>query len=155
MSDPVVVFWHCLSIPKSMKVADIWDNAVLQMKMWYPNFRYVIVTTQHIHDNVNSDLAPVSLNECRRWFPLVMLVPGEIWDIAMENGSSSILEGTQIYNGKIVNGNLEFQPRWSEYNADTYWAWLHEAVRNKEFRKYQYGEVDVQSWWQWATSWYR
>lgn len=145
MSDPVVVFWHCLSVPKSVKVADIWNNAVFQMKMWYPNFRYVVVTTQNVCDSFNLDLAPVTLNDCRRWFPLVMLVPGETWDIAMEDNVSSILQGTQIYNGKIVNDNIEYQPRWDDYNAATYADWLIEGVKDKEFRKYQYGENDIQS----------
>lgn len=154
MSPPVVVFWHCLSIPKSQKVAEIWNNAVLQMKMWHPDFRYVVVTSQNIHDNFISDLAPHSLNECRRWFPLTMLVPGDVWDIAMENDSSSILQGTQIFNGKVVNGNPEWQPRWGDYNADSYLLWLLEAVRAKDFRRVQYGEIDVQSWWDWTKSFF-
>jgi len=149
MSEPIVILYksnlchHCGSLSeiwdKPMK--DGSDNIVDSMKKIYPKIRFFVVTSKDNSGKFDENTAPKDLKRFGKWYPMILLVPGKIWDNAMSKlgpkSEAVITDGVQIMNGTLKNGIPELHQKYDTRKPSEFAKWLKDSLENEDFKKYQ------------------
>jgi len=118
----------------------------------YPDLRFVNIScdTQGLG---YSEQYPLAMSYYIRWFPMILLVPGPMWDHAMLYPESDIelIDGVQIFNGiwedkpfyamnsymglgpDIDHKILMYRPKYDIRKVDDFMQWFTESVNNPGF----------------------
>lgn len=146
-SDPVLLFYGTESCPHCVKLAQIWGEVATGphtvKKLVNKAFPNVRVQNIIIKSNMDESKYPAGLKQFVRWVPMIMLIPGRLWDQAMSNLNSvppvSLIEGTQVMNAIWKNGSLERVNEFDQTKADSIVAWVKRALADPNFIKVQSG----------------
>ena len=95
MSEPVVVLLRTTNCPLSSKVLTIWEQVVTAFKEIYPKIRIVNISSRTNINGYSSHLTLMKLASFRKlasfkclfdnaWCPMILLVPGSVWDLAKQ-----------------------------------------------------------------------
>ena len=117
------------------------------LKKVVPNVRIVVITSKTMNSkDFDFDSYPAALNEYRSWFPMVLYIPGEVWDRANEHlgpdNYVDISDGVRVMNAEHKDGRPVFnrthpdQKRGAlkhkythDYRKLEHWEqWLQECV---------------------------
>lgn len=152
MSDPVLVVYTSLTCPHCMKLKAIWDKDVLPaLKEAYPNLRFVTVTARNNNGVFNENIFPKKIIDYAHWFPMIFLVPGHVWDTAMQtmnsDNPSDVKEGVQIMNGLRAPGatKIQYVQKYNILKSSDFVKWIKEALENEEFKKVQQTKKPIPS----------
>ena len=123
---------HCVD------VSNIWDNPPSKdslsisgtLKKINPKIRFVTVTANDNRGHFNENLVPKDLIRYGVRFPQVILIPGKLWDEAMNNLGSNIklVEGVKVFNYKIVNDVLQYDGQYSLKIPSDYGKWYQSCI---------------------------
>lgn len=156
-TEPVVVFYKSLQCRHCTSVSDIWntpankneDSIVTALKKVHPNIRTFIVTATDNSGVFNENEFPKDLIRYSRWFPMILLIPGPIWNEAMSklgpNNNVQLLDGVQVMNAKWNNNTFDHSPQYDIHKSSEFARWLKEALNNENFKKVQNAIRQVQS----------
>ena len=130
---------HCEDLSK------IWDNGtdsvVNSLKKVYPKLRFFVLETNDNTGKFDENTAPKDVKRYGKWFPMVLLIPGRVWDVAMSKlgpkSDATIIDGVQIMNGYLKNGNVEMLHKYDTRKTAEFAKWLKDALENEEFKKIQ------------------
>lgn len=155
--EPVVVLWkhkydafdECYECYKCQQRLSIWDaiddveTATSAMKKIYPNIRIVVISVVHPFDEATVPIVPKGMIFYQCWYPMIILVPGKIWNNAMTNRGSDadvrLQDWVQILNGYWHDDfKCSFIYKYDTLKPSEYGRWLKDAMENEEFRKVQY-----------------
>ncbi len=152
-SEPVIVLYksngcrHCISLSK------IWDtpskdeeSVVGALKKVYPKLRFHALTARDNSGKFDEDTNPKDLIRYGKWFPMILLIPGRLWDSAMAKlgpeNNVQLLEGVQIMNGYWQNNELKYNVRYNIQKPSEFGKWLTEAMENADFKRVQNSPKD-------------
>ena len=139
-SEPVVVFYKSLQCKHCMTLNAIWESSVVPtIRREFPNIRFFVLTTKDNSGKFDERTAPESLAFFTRWFPTILLVPGNVWNSAMAHlGPKNpviVKEGVQIMNSKGTIDDYAYSQKYDIRNPEDFVNWLKEALSNPEFRR--------------------
>lgn len=87
------------------------------------------------------NILPKDIYRYTGWTPMIFLVPGKIWDQAMETlGPENrvvIKDGVQIFNGVWRSEKIEFEQKYDFQNPKEFVSWLKAALADKDFKRVQ------------------
>ena len=141
LHEPVVVVHNSMTSRYSNDLMKQWDQILSELKQVYPRLRTHIVTTKYCWDKFDPNIVPADLSRYQQWTPMLILIPGIIWDNAMANlapnNPVSISDGVQIWNGVWVKDQLRFESRYDYRSSKDYTKWLKLALDQEDFRRVQ------------------
>lgn len=152
-SEPIVVLYksngcrHCTSLSK------IWDSptkdedsVVGALKKIYPKLRFHTLTARDNSGKFDENTEPKDLLRYGKWFPMVLLIPGRLWDSAMEKlgpkNDVQLVEGVQIMNGHWENNELKYNVTYNIIKPSEFGRWITEAMKNDDFKRVQNSPKD-------------
>jgi hypothetical protein len=111
-----------------------------EIKKQYPNLRHYTVTAQNNTGKFDPNVAPADLINLSSWFPMLLLIPGPLWNKAMDNlgpkNPIKIREGVHILNGKFAKERV-VQDTSSHYNpskGSDMIEWIGKVLEEPEFQ---------------------
>jgi len=143
MSEPVLVFLlssNCMWCDYLLKNWDVTVNALVSV---YPNIRFplpieetkkykyppIILNHNQLHPSYPKDL----LNYHILWAPMILLIPGNVWDECMLNLNKK-LYNMEIMNSNMINNKIEYLQKWDIRKPENFSNWLLEALKIKNIK---------------------
>lgn len=148
-SEPVVVLYKSTACRHCSALSAIWDSppskdedsVVAALKKINPKIRIFIVTAKDNTGKFDENTAPKDLIRYGKWFPMILLVPGRLWDTAMSKlgpkNDTRLVEGVQIMNGNWDGDTLKYSQNYDIRKPSEFGRWLKEVSANDEFKKFQ------------------
>ena len=150
-TEPIVVLLKSKDCGHCKMLETIWgketdrENTTIlgAMKKVYPNLRIFVVSLEKSSGFFNENVIPSGLSRWTRWFPMILLVPGRVWDNSMAKlgpkNPATIIDGVQVFNGRSQpTGQIEYVQKYNPRKPEDFGRWLTEALDNDEFKKHQY-----------------
>jgi len=141
ISEPVVVLYKSSACTHCRNLTNIWDDVTSSLKSVYPKLRFYVLTA---HDNTgkfDENVAPKYLIKYGKWFPMIILVPGKVWDAAMGNlgpkNPIEIKEGVQIMNAAWDKDDLKYIQKYDIRKPAEFSKWLKDSLENEDFKRVQ------------------
>ena len=153
-SDPVIVLYKAETCGACKRLSSIWDSIVNAMKVAYPNIRFFVISSADRSGVFELNTAPKGLLKYRGWFPMVLLVPGPLWNEAMANlGPNNMVEltrGVQVFNGKSgreiigqITAPRDFVEKYDMSRPQEWVRWLTDAMQSEDFIQVQNGLASI------------
>lgn len=151
VSEPTLVLYKSSVCRHCTKLSEIWDkppakeedSCVSAMKKIYPKLRFYVLTAKDNTGKFDENTAPKDLIRFGKWFPMVLLIPGRMWDEAMSKlgpkNEVILTDGVQIMNGKLENGLPVYVQKHDIRKPAEFAEWLKEALNNEDFKRVQNG----------------
>lgn len=145
--EPTLVLYKSSMCKFCQHLTNIWDSVKIALTGVYPKLRFYEVTAKDNSGRFDENTVPKDLIRYGRWYPMILLVPGKIWDAAMANiglGSKNpveIRDGVQVMNSKLVGGTFEYDQKYDIRNPSEFARWLRESLNNPDFKRVQNAEV--------------
>lgn len=143
MSQPVLVVLMTKNCYFCENLLKIWDQVINIMLSIHPQLRFPTNTIDtikfkhpplYVHNNtINYNLFPKDLNNYILWYPVVMLIPGDSWDMANAHlgiNNHVKLQGVQIMNSKVIDGLIKPFNKYDIMKPDNFGLWLKEVLKN-------------------------
>lgn len=119
------------------------DSVSSALKKVYPKLRFYVVTAKDNTGKFDENTAPKDLIRYGKWFPMILLVPGRLWDEAMSKlgpkNDVKLIEGVQLMNGRLENGDPKYVQEYDIRKPAEFGRWLEKALNNEDFKKAQTG----------------
>jgi hypothetical protein len=165
-SKPVLVLFTSDNCHHCGVLDDIWyplplgefpkgESILCKLAEMYPGLRFGVISYKNNRDLEHPELYPLRIRDYGRWFPMILLIPGPLWDYAMLHRESDIelIDGVQIFNGaweddaslddalsvlpcirpNFDRKSLMYHPRCDGKKVDDYVQWFAESLNNPEF----------------------
>lgn len=140
-SEPVLVFYKSNQCRHCRDLTNIWEKVTSAMKTVYPKLRFFVLVAKDNSGNFDENTIPKDLIRYGKWFPMVLLVPGKIWDAAMANlgpkNPMEIKNGVQMINAVWDNGDIKYDQKYDIKKPEEFARWLKDALENEDFKKVQ------------------
>lgn len=157
-SEPVIVLYKSSACSHCLTLSGIWDTPPSKdedsitgaIKKAYPKIRFHVLTVKDNSGRFDENLAPKDLIRYAVWFPMILLIPGKTWDLAMSklgpNNDVKLLDGVQVMNGIWVDGELKAKsgPKYNTRKPSDFVQWIKDSLLNKDFDRIQNGEAPKQ-----------
>lgn len=102
MSKPVLVTINLTSSSHSNRFISIWGDTKKTILELHPNIRFFDIMVGNDR-KFNHNIVPSYLTNYTRWFPMILFVPGTLWNEAIRHlgidNPIEIKEDVQIMNG--------------------------------------------------------
>jgi len=155
-SDPVIVLYNSETCGPCKKLLSIWDSIVNAIKTLYPNMRFSVISSPNNSGLFEFDSAPKGLLKYRGWFPMVLLVPGPLWNEAMANlgpdNAVEITQGVKVFNCKnereIIGQNTDprdYVGKYDIFDPQEWLQWLNDAMESEDFIQAQNGLMSLET----------
>jgi len=151
--EPVLVLYKSDTCHFCTELTKMWDtppnkdedSIVTALKKVYPRLRFYILSVKDNTGIFDENSTPKDLIRYGKWYPMVLLIPGRLWDNAMSKlgpkNDVQLIDGVQIMNGKLENNNLVHMYQYNNKSPAQFAAWLKASLENEEFKKVQYGTL--------------
>ena len=147
-TDPVVVLYKSVGCVWCERLWKMWDSVVESMKK-EGNIRIFVATASDRSGRVDPTVIPSGIMAYGSWYPMILLVPGKIWNVAIANLGKNEIElkaGIQIMNTEKdasgnfkldENGKIQNFPRYNSMSPEGYSLWLRDALKTDDFKMVQ------------------
>ncbi|MEO6066739.1 MAG: hypothetical protein ABIQ41_02015 [Gemmatimonadales bacterium] len=154
--EPIVVLYKSQQCGHCNKLAAIWDtnpnkdedSVTTAMKKIYPKIRFFTITAKDNGGKFDENTAPKDFIRYGKWFPMIVLVPGKLWDEAMSKlgpkNDVKLVDGIQVMNAKVEDGSPKYVQEYDVRKPVEFGRWLEKAISNEDFKRVQYGGTVVQ-----------
>jgi hypothetical protein len=140
-SDPVLVMYRETRCSTCKSMEPIWETdlkpAILKE---YPQLRVVTIVSENWLGKFDESIYPKQLKEYARWFPMVLLIPGPVWDQAIQTMNSEtpsdLKIGVQIMNA-VRDPDIKHASRYNITQISDYLKWIKEALDQPDFKRAQ------------------
>jgi hypothetical protein len=130
---------HCID------VSNIWDNPPpnsvdglsisAALKKVNPKVRFVTVTATNNQGHFDNNLTPKDLIRYGVRFPQIILVPGKLWDEAMDNlgpnNDVKLLQGVKVINYNFINDRLQYEEKYNIKMPSDYEKWYKSCIEEE------------------------
>jgi hypothetical protein len=148
MPEPVVVLYKALNCKYCTALSQIWDSVKKSILTVYPKMRFFTVTAKGLDGKFDENSAPKDLKRWGAWFPMILLIPGGLWDDAMSKlgprNDVILMEGIQVMNGVWSDAQkkaVQTPGGYSIREAKDFARWVTDAMKNEKFIAAQNGIV--------------
>lgn len=97
--------------------------------------RFLTVLAADMHGEFDPNVAPLALRKYSTFFPMVLFIPGPLWDAAMrtpaDRMTAPLSEGVKVFNGTIVNGVPEYSNIYDFRNPNKFVEWVDKCVEEQ------------------------
>lgn len=143
-SEPIVVLYKSNVCQHCQNLTKIWDNVMTSLKSVYPKLRFYVVTAKDNTGKFDENTIPKDLLRYAKWYPMILLVPGKVWDAAMASlgprNPVQIKDGVQIMNARWDDkDNLVYDQKYDIRKAESFANWLKDALANEDFKRVSAG----------------
>lgn len=139
--EPVVVFYKSVSCSHCRNLTNIWPEVTTALKSVYPNLRFFVLTANDNSGKFDENIAPKNMIKFAKWFPMVILIPGKVWDLAMSNlgpkNNIEIKEGVQIMNAIWDKDEIKYSQKYDLRKPAAFKQWIKDSLDNEEFKRVQ------------------
>lgn len=136
-TDPVIVLYKSATCGHCKTLTGIWEQVKNAIKGVYPKMRFFTVTAKDNSGKFDENLAPKDLLRYNKWFPMILLVPGHVWDNAMRNlgprNNAEIKNGVKIINAEWDNESLKYTQTYDIRRPAEIARWVKDATESKDF----------------------
>ncbi len=140
MIEPVVVVIGSKHCSHCLRLESIWDEVENEIRTVYPTMRFATFMLDQ-PGKFDETFVPSGLKIYNWWVPMVLLVPGPIWDQAVAdiqpNSTVEIKDGVQIFNGQMVDTKLRLIYTFNGKTPADYGSWIRAAMQNEDFIRVQ------------------
>jgi hypothetical protein len=149
VSEPTLVLYKSSVCRHCIKLSEIWDkppgkdedSVVSALKKVHPKLRFYVLTAKDNTGKFDENTAPKDLIRYGKWFPMILLIPGRMWDEAMSKlgpkNEVTLIDGVQIMNGKLENSVPTYVQKHDIRKPAEFAEWLKEALNNEDFKRVQ------------------
>ena len=138
MSEPVVVLLKSDACHHCKNLTAIWDKVTLSLKEVNPRVRFFTVTLKDNNASIDTNTTPKGLIRYTKWYPMILLVPGKLWDEAMSKlGPSNPVElkdGVQVLNANWEGSELKYAQKWDIRKPEEFGKWLKDSMEKEDFK---------------------
>jgi len=123
---------HCRQLER------IWNDVKQEVTKSFPDIRFATVRAKDNGGKFDERLAPRGVFAYSKWFPMVFLVPGPVWDNAMAHLDQDIeiRHGVQIMNatwkkeGKDSRGRyyFDYENKYNVRKPESFVQWIQDAL---------------------------
>jgi hypothetical protein len=143
-----VVLFKSVACGHCTKLSEIWDkppageelSVTAAIRKVYPTARFSVVTARDNTGLFDENTAPKDLIRYGKWFPMILLVPGWLWDKAMEKlgpkNPVELINGVIPLNGKWFSGKLVYEQKYDIRKPSEFARWVQESLASEDFKKY-------------------
>lgn len=138
MTDPVLLILLSSSCHWCDYLLKNWDATINALLAVNPNLRFPIPTEKTIqykyppiileHNQLDPIYPKDLVNYHILWAPMIMVVPGQVWDECMKNKNKK-LERVDIMNSQIVNKKIEYIQKWDIRKPESFTSWLSDVLK--------------------------
>jgi hypothetical protein len=148
-SDATVVLYKSSLCRHCTSLSNIWDkppskdedSVTAAIRKIYPNVRFYVLTAKDNTGKFDENTAPKDLIRYGKWYPMILLVPGKIWNNAMSKlgpkTDAQIVDGVQIMNGIMENGELKYVQKYDIRKPSEFARWIKDCLENEDFKRVQ------------------
>lgn len=132
---PVLVFYGSKMCTYTKKLLQMQDQIISVIKQIYPYTRFITLLSDDFSGNINMENIPPKFSFfLRRWFPMIILIPGHIWNAFLTH-----FNGIQILNAYIDNNEIchDRRPQYDFTNIVHYGEWFENALNMSSFQNFQ------------------
>lgn len=145
--EPVIVLYKSATCPHCNTLTRIWDtppdkdsdSVTGALRKVYPKLRFYVVTAKSNDGKFDENIAPKDLIRYGKWFPMILLIPGRLWDEAMAKlgpkNNVELINGVQTMNAKWVGSKLEYVNKYDIKKPSDFTLWIKDALENEDFKK--------------------
>lgn len=106
--------------------------------------RFFTVTAKTNDGKFDENTAPKDIKRWGKWFPMVLLIPGGLWDEAMSKlgprNDVILKDGVQAINAVLSDTGVPVPTRgYNIKNAEDFGRWVTDAMKNEKFLAVQNG----------------
>ena len=141
MSEPVLVLYKADTCGHCKNLTSLWPTITDAIKLVFPKLRYFIFSTPEMNGVFDTKIIPKDLIRYARWFPMILLVPGKVWDNAINNlgpnSTALVKDCVQIMNGKWNEDKETFthEGKYDPRRPEDFVKWLKVAMEDPDFKK--------------------
>jgi hypothetical protein len=147
--EPTVVLYKSNLCKHCTALSNIWDappvgggdSVTSALKKVNPKLRFYVLTAKDNTGKFDENIAPKDLVRYGKWFPMILLIPGRLWDTAMSKlgpkNDIQLVEGVQIMNGMWDGNELKYVQKYDIRKPSEFDRWLREATENEDFKRLQ------------------
>lgn len=152
-SEPTLVLYKSAMCKHCTALSNIWDKAPNKdddsvtdtLKKVYPKLRFYVITAKDNTGKFDENTAPKDLMRYSKWFPMILLIPGKLWDSAMSKlgpkNPVELVDGVQIMNGFWDKNDLKYQQKYDIRKPSEFARWLKDSLENEDFKKAQFSST--------------
>lgn len=120
--DPVIVLITSDICPHSKKLLNVWEQIHSDIYSIRPITVHKINCKELLHGND----VPKGLKPYEVWFPMILLVPGLVWNLVMSNLGQliEIKQEVKIFNGKWKHDNVTFDHKYIRADRNHVCSWF-------------------------------
>lgn len=148
--EPTVVLYKSNLCRHCTAITNIWDTPTKDddsitgaLRKVHPKLRFNVITAKDNTGKFDENIAPKELIKYGTWFPMILLIPGRLWDTAMSKlgpkNDVILREGVQIMNGIWDGNDLKYAQKYDIRKPSEFARWLREAMDNDDFKRVQNG----------------
>lgn len=157
MDGPVVVIMTALVCNHCHGLLENMDAHETECRKICSDVRFHYISTVRPGDPIDETIYPSDLFNYKKWVPMVLLVPGRLWDVAMASlgpGNPVLVRnGVQIFNAAPLTdeqrlatpGALHLTHVQRYDYREGFVRWFRDSLMDPEFRQVQYFEGDLLS----------
>lgn len=155
--EPTLVLFKSTICRHCTALTNIWDtppnkdedSVSSALKKVYPKLRFFTLTAKDNTGTFDENAAPKDLIRYGKWFPMILLIPGPLWNQAMSKlgpkNDVKLTDGVQIMNGKLNGETLEYVQNYDIRKPADFSRWLQDALANEDFKRVQNGSSPIAS----------
>ena len=149
IQEPIVVLYKSKMCRHCTSLANIWetnadgDSVTSVLKKVNPKLRFATVTANDNTGKFDENTYPKDLSRFSKWFPMVLLIPGPLWNQAMSKlgpkNDVKFFDGVQILNGNWHGETFDYVQKYDIRKPGDFGDWLRESMNNDNFKRVQNG----------------
>jgi len=135
---PILIYYRIATCTHCRIIDNIWDTEIIPIcKDILPQIKSYVWSKRNFSTTFEDNSNIINLSRYCKWTPMILLIPRPLWNNALSNPDIQTIEGVQIFNGKIENNQILYDPLYNPRLSYDYGVWLKKALTNEEFIKTQ------------------
>lgn len=143
------LYWNLWSAPVLMLITSKTSRLCSSLnEMWYPSIyarkgESILCKLTERYSGLrfvnqvleNPELYPLGVRSYSRWFPMIVLIPGPLWDHAMLYPELDIelIDGVRVMNGIWQGNKWGYIPNYDIQRVDEFVRWFADSLNNSDF----------------------
>ena len=150
-SNPVLVYYSSDTCPHCTKFDALWsdddgdvsDETIIgKAKRLYPGLRFFHARSTNGTGTLNPNKGPRALEVFAKWFPMLLVVPGDIWNrwactpTLPSSKYDNRLSDISVFNSVIIDNDLAHNPQYKTDTNDII-RWVDKALNAEVYRDFR------------------
>jgi hypothetical protein len=129
-SQPVFILLTAKGCGHCTKLYEIWPSIKSKIEGLPNKITIVEIRQEGTQANINPSIYPKDLETYRKWFPMILLVNGSVWNKAMSNlgVNNDVKLNAAIMNGKMGEKGPEFKSQYGKIDPDSVAKFITETL---------------------------